>query len=375
MARDQRDPADGPQLWAGMWNVWRVETEQIAVDVMRREYAHHLIRGAAFWWFDMEGGWYAAPGILADFRKQAEIARQALEWDMSSISQAAGVVSAASPASHSFMRMHDVDPQAALVELQADLSTREMHKAGAPIDWWMADDLARPEMRRYKALYFHNLTILSDAERKALEELKSDGRTMVFVGYPGIVAGSALDEAAASRVTGMRLRLRAARAAARFHVTNYDLPWTRECMSQIAFGSGAIVSPRLVVDDPDAEVIAQWPDGYPAAAMKRHDGWTAFYFPVPPNNAWMFRGILREAGCHIYTHGTCRDVVYANRSLLAIHSSHYGQPVTLPSAARVTDLFTGKVVVDNETRINLGRSWHSTGGTHLFRVEYDPPVK
>jgi hypothetical protein len=160
MARDQRNPADGAPLWAGMWNVWRVETEQIAVDVMRREFAHHLIRGAAFWWFDMEGGWYAAPRILADFRRQAEIAREALEWDMSSVSHAAGVVSATSPACYSFMRMFDVDPQASLVELQADLSTREMHKAGAPIDWWMMDDLARPEMRSYRALYFHNPTIL-----------------------------------------------------------------------------------------------------------------------------------------------------------------------------------------------------------------------
>ena len=152
---------------------------------MRREYAHHLIRGAAFWWFDMEGGWYIAPGILADFKKQAEIARRALEWDMSSVSQAAGVVSAMRPAWHSFMRMFDVDPQASLVELQVDLSTREMHKAGAPIDWWMMDDLARPEMHRYKALYFHNPTILSDAEHEALEGLKSDRRTLIFSAIPG----------------------------------------------------------------------------------------------------------------------------------------------------------------------------------------------
>jgi len=41
----------------------------------------------------------------------------------------------------------------------------------------------------------------------------------------------------------------------------------------------------------------------------------------------------------------------------------------------VTDLYSGNVVVEKGDRINLGRSWHWTGGTYLFRVEYDPPKK
>lgn len=81
------------------------------------------------------------------------------------------------------------------------------------------------------------------------------------------------------------------------------------------------------------------------------------------------------AGCHIYTHNSCRDIVCANNSLLAIHSIHYGQPVNLPAPARVTDLFTGQVVMEHGTRINLGQGWQWLGGTHLFRVEYDPPAK
>jgi len=373
--RDQRDPADGPQLWSGMWNVWCVETEQIAVDVLRREYAHHLIRGSAFWWFDMEGGWYSSPMILKDFQKETEISKQALEWDMSSISQAAGVVSGQSPVYHSFTRMYDVDPQASLVELNADMSTREMYKAGTPIDWWMTDDLARPELRQYKALYLHNATFLDNLQQKALDDLKSDGRTLIFVGYSGLVASGRLDAQAASRVTGIQLKLVKTRSAARFLVKDYNLPCTRESVSQIVFGSGVIVSPRLIIDDPEAQVIANWPDGEPAAAMKKHDGWTTYYFPVPPNNAWMFRAIFRDAGCHIYTHGSCRDVVYANKSLLAIHQNHYGQPVTLRGPARVTDLFTDKVVVENGNKINLGKPWYWAGGTHLFRVEYHSPLK
>ena len=138
----------------------------------------------------------------------------------------------------------------------------------------------------------------------------------------------------------------------------------------MVLGSGAVIAPRLIVDDPKAQVIACWPDGEPAAAVKKNDGWTTYYFGVPPNDAYLFRGIFRDAGCHIYTHNTCRDIVYANKSLLSIHSTHYGQPVRLLRPARVTDLYSGQVIVENGDTINLGRSWQWNGGTHLFRVEY-----
>ena len=372
MQRDQRDPVNGPQLWSGMWNLLTLESEQIAVDVLRREFAHHLIRGCSYWWFDMDGGWYSSPAILKDFEKENEIAKQAMDWDMTSISQVACIISYTSPAFHSFARMHDVDIQHALVDLNADMSTREMYKAGAPIDWWMMEDLARPDMLQYKAIYFHNATIIDQNQKKALENLKKDGRTLIFTGYPGLINGGKLDAAAASELTGIKLKLvKGKRSIARFPVSNYDLPCTSEAISQIVFGSGLIVSPRLVIDDPDATVIASWPDGQPAAAVKKLNGWTSYYFPVPPNNSWMFRGIFREAGCHIYTHNTCHDVVYANKSLLAIHSNTYGQPVKLPKPAKVTDLFTGRVVVEKGDTINLGVSWKWITGTRLFRVEYD----
>ncbi|MCY2927270.1 MAG: hypothetical protein NT031_17920 [Planctomycetota bacterium] len=375
LMRDQRDPANGPQLWSGMWNICAMEDQGQALNVLRREYVHHLIRGCSWWWFDMGGNWYATPEIMAEFKKQLAISDKSLEWDMSSCSQVAGVVSGVSPASHSMTRMYDVDPQASLVELNADMSTREMYKAGAPIDWWMSEDLARPEMQQYKALYFHNATVLTDAQRKAIDALKRDGRAMIFVGYPGLVANGALDAKAASDTVGIRLKLVTTRAAARLPVRDYNLSCMKEALANLVLGGGVIASPRLIVDDPDAQVIATWPDGEPAAAVKHYKDWTAYYFPVPPNNAYLFRGIFRDAGVHIYTHNTCRDIVYANKSLLAIHSNHYGQPVMLPRPARVTDLFTGQVIGEKIERIDLGRSWQWAGGTHLFRVEYDAPEK
>ncbi len=369
LSRDQRDPVTGPQLWSGMWNLWPLENEQLAVDVMRREFCHHLIRGASYWWYEMDGGWYS-PAILKDFTMEQEIARRAMDWDMSSTSQVAGVVCGVSPVYHSLFRMFDTDPQPPLVDLNCDMSTREMYKAGAPIDWWMTEDLSRPEMEQYRALYFNNATFLDDGRRKALEGLKRDGRAMIFIGYPGLVNDGKLDAASATRTTGIRLKLVPTRDAARLTIRDYNLPCTRDLQAMTVLGSGAVISPRLIPDDPDAQTIAWWPDGSPAAAVKKMKGWTSYYFPVPPNNAWLFRAIFRDAGCHIYTSKTCKDIVYANKSLLAVHTCHYGQPVFLPRPAKVTHLFTGKVWAETTDRIDLGRPWHWSGGTDLFRVEY-----
>ena len=99
---------------------------------------------------------------------------------MSSVSEVAGVVSAESPAYHSMMRLFDVDPQPAFVDLNCDMSTREMYKAGAPVDWWMTEDLSRQELKRYRAIYLHNATFMDDSARKALNTLKSDGRATYF---------------------------------------------------------------------------------------------------------------------------------------------------------------------------------------------------
>ncbi|MCY2927136.1 MAG: hypothetical protein NT031_17225, partial [Planctomycetota bacterium] len=370
MVRESRDGANGPSL-SNWVNLHPLESAAISVSVLRREFVHHLIRGSAYWWFDQSGGWFSCDEIRADFRRQSQIARQALEWDCSSISQVAGIVSQQSPLYHSLMRMYDVDPQPSLLDLQADMSTREMYKAGAPVDWLMSEDLARPQMRQYRVLYLHNATFLSDSQRSALDALKYDGRTILSVGYPGLVAGGRLDERAASQAAGMRLRLSDTRGAGRFAPSDYNLPCLREATAQAVLGTGAILSPRLIVDDPDAQIIARWPDGEPAAAVREHPGWRAYYFPSPPNNAQILRAIFRQAGCHIYNAGLCRDVIYANKSLLAVHTNHYFQPLTLPAPARVTDLFSDTVVVEHGTQIPTGRSWHFGGGTNLYRVEYD----
>ena len=281
--------------------------------MLRREFAHHLIHGSGWWYFDMTGGWFDCPEILAEFKKQATIARQAVDWDMTSAAEVACLVSAAAPAYHPLWRMHDVNNYPRLLELQCDRATREFYRSGVLMDWLMTDDLEK-DMDRYKALFFHNSTWLSKKQRKAVEALKSGGRALIFVGYPGLATDDKLDVQAASRLVGMNLKVDDHRANAEITPRTYDDPAMREIKGKLVLGPGAVVGPRLVPDDADATVLACWPDGAPAAAVKRTAGFTSYYFPVSPNHCDLFRTMCRDAGCFVYS--TNNDVLFANGDML-----------------------------------------------------------
>jgi hypothetical protein len=333
-----------------------------SVDVLRREFAHHLIHGSGWWYFDMTGGWFDCPELLAEFKKQAKIAHQAVDWDMTSVADVAGIVSGSAPAYHPLWRMHDVNNYPRLLELQCDRATRELYRSGVLLDWLTIDDLEK-DMDRYKALFFYNATWLSQKQREAVEALRRGGRAMIFVGYPGLAGDDRLDVRAAARLVGMKFKLDDRRANAEIAPRTYDDPALREVKGKLVLGPGAVVGPRLVPDDDDAVVLAYWPDGAPAAAVKRTPGFTSYYFPVSPNNPDLFRTMCRDAGCFVYS--TNNDVLFANKSLLALHFVDCIQPVILPKACKVTNLFTGEVVADN-------KKWfypRGDGGTHLYRLQ------
>ena len=334
-----------------------------SVDVLRREFCHHLIHGAGWWDFDMTGGWFDAPQIMAEFKKQAKIVRDALAWDMTSVAEVACLVSGAGPAYHPLMRMHDVNNYPALLDLQCDRATRELYRSGVPMDWLMTDDLDAKAMERYKALFFYNATSLSPKQRDAVEALKKNGRALIFVGYPGLATDTGLDVEAASRLVGMKFKLDAHRVAGDLTPKTYDDPALREVKAKLVLGSGAVLGPRLVPDDPDATVLAYWPDGTPGAAVKRHKDYTAYYFPVSPNHPDLFRTMCRDAGC--FTYSANNDILFINRSLLALHVVDSIQPITLPKPRKITNLFTGQTIAESAATFMP----RGDGATHLYRLE------
>ena len=340
-----------------------LQDEAESIDVLRREFCHHLIHGAGWWNFDMTGGWFDSPAILGEFKKHAKITSDALHWDMTSVAEVACFVSGVAPAYQPLKRMHDVNNHPALLDLQCDRATRELYRSGLPMDWWMTEDLVRKTMDEYKVLFFYNATWVSAAQRLRIKELQQGGRVMIFVGYPGLATDDGIDVGAASELVGMKFQLDEHRVSGELTPKTYDDPAFREVKTKWVLGSGAVIGPRLIPDDPQATVLAYWPDGRPGAAVKRGKDYTAYYFPVSPNQPDLFRTICQNAGCFAYSGNN--DILFMNRSLLAIHVVDCIQPIRLPKPRNVTNLFTGEVIGKNTTQFMP----RGGGATHLYRLD------
>jgi len=346
-------------------NTWPLNTAAESVAVYRREFAHHLIHGAAWWYCDTEEGWYSCPELLDEFRAQSAVARRALDWDMGSVAEVAAVVSGQSPAWHRLCRMHDVAPRE-LTDLQCDRATSNLYRAGLPIDWWMMEDLGLEELRRYKVIYFHNATFLSDAERVLVDGLKGDGRTLIFVGQAGLLSQNACSADNAASLTGIRFRLHEQRQPALIDILDYEDDLTADCRAATTLGTGALLSPCLEADDAGSRILGVWRlTGRPAACVKEFGNWRSVFFGVPPNNTPILRAIARTAGCHVWYEADA--VVFANRSLLALHRNNYPYRVYLPRPMTVTDLFSGTTVARDALSFVPPGTWGTV--TDLWRLQ------
>lgn len=86
------------------------------------------------------------------------------------------------------------------------------------------------------------------------------------------------------------------------------------------------------MEDPDAQPLAEYPDGSCAAARKG-DSW---YFALPQITPDIARHILREAGAHIYC--DAGDPILAGAGVVAINSFAGGHRDVILSDGRVVSL-------------------------------------
>ena len=70
----------------------RRQTPQETRDLLWRGLGNVLAHGCTQWYFDMGGGWYDDPDLLATVRRQAEVAELALQCDRSSVAEVAVVI-------------------------------------------------------------------------------------------------------------------------------------------------------------------------------------------------------------------------------------------------------------------------------------------
>jgi len=288
---------------------------------LQREFANVLCQGVGQWWFDMGGGWYDDPRILADIGAMNRIAESSLAWDRTSADEVAVVVD---DRSLHLMQVANRLSRPLLLE-----QLPELGRLGAPVGFYALADLERLAPR--KMYVFLNVFAPSAAERRAIERLKSQGRVLVWLYAPGVYREGRLDPVGMEELTGV-------------HIAMDTHPAKLEVRTDAgAYGANFEVAPVFFADDPRAKVLGRLADGRAGLVRRDFGSWTTVYSSAPKLPATLLRELAAQAGVHNYLRNPQpHDVVYANHSMLAVCVSEPGpRSVVLPRPCDVYDLFEG----------------------------------
>jgi len=103
------------------------------------------------------------------------------------------------------------------------------------------------------------------------------------------------------------------------------------------------VAPVFSADDPQATVLGRLADGRAGLVRREMGGWTSVYSAAPKLPTALLRQWAAAADVHLYLRDPRpHDVIYANRSVLALCASEAGsRTVNLPRDCDVFDLLDG----------------------------------
>ena len=309
-----------------------VKTIDQSIELLRREFGNAVSHGVGLWYMDQQGAWFHDPRIMAEMARMKRWADRSMDLPRGSAAQVA-VISALQSEFHIAGRDSKLNHVTGPAYIQ---QIGELCKSGAAFDWYTIEDLAEGLVPPHRAYVLLDAYSLTDAQRAAIEKLKSGGRTLVWLYAAGYVTDRGLSLEAMSRLVGMKLT-QLDRARLSFQTTGPD-------GAVVRFGLNVDQSPVFTPSEPGQDVWARLEGlGRPSIVSVRRPGWTSVFSSAPAVPAWLLRRAFAAAGVHIYL--DTDDNVSANASWLSIHAASAGRKtIRLPAACRVYDVIRDKLV-------------------------------
>ena len=307
------------------------DDEPTTISVIRREVCAAASKGEALYWFDMQGGWYASPGLEAELQNEINVLNELYKMPHRSVSEIAVFID---PMSH--YRMHDQSK----MTMDCALNNRDkLHHCGAPFDFLNLRDITKIDLSRYKMLVFLNAIEMTDEVKACLAE-KAQDITKVWLYAPNHATGGI------SEVCPIKLQ----------EIDETDLKVQyREHL--FGFSSPATL---YAVDDKDSEILACYTNGTPACARKGKDVYLAV--GNVPTDLW--RDLAREAGVHIYS--DTPGAFYADSRFVARQSAwETDLTIHMPFDCVLEEMFDGGIYKTENKDLKYNAE---KGSTKLFII-------
>jgi hypothetical protein len=343
-------------------NYGQAKTPTDSRTILRRNLAHYLTHSEGAWWALWNVDPVKEPRFAALLREFRELGEMSMRLDRSSASEVVVLLD-----DESFFYetcRYNLD-----IPLIFQQRLWGLPRMGAPFDVALLDDLLTGTLAPYKLYVFLNPFRLDGRRRAALAtELKRGGRTALWIYAPGYIKDAPGLENM-EELTGFRFGAGEQPWGPLVHLTDFGHPITKGLGEDLAWGTNNKLGPIFHLDDPQARVLGEvvYSQGNcrPGFAVKEFPAWRSVYSAAPNLPASVLRGIALWAGVHIYS--DAGDVLYANRSLLGIHTLSGGKRlVKLPRRAEaVIDMFTGRTLARDTAEIDIVLEPRST---ELFSI-------
>ena len=329
---------------------WNEASIEDAIASMRREFAAMLLcQRQGIWYFDMPGGWFDHPRLLAEFSRQMRVGQAALHLPHTSAAETLVVLE-----NRSWKYFALADHPLALKtvwsganqQLLSDMTQdniENLMRLGAPQDVIVAEDFGQPDLDDYKLLIFP-FSFLCDPKMRAQIHCRVEaGATALFLYAAGLVDGETASLEHMERLLGMKVRVDGPGVLA----ATLDDAVAREHAIGAAvrqIGNPKTEHFRYVIDDPRATPLARYADGLVAAAMVTRGKGRIVLSVVPAASHALYKLAARIAGVHLYS--DTDDALYASGEFLVLHTREAGAkrlrfPRVVP---QITELFSGEVV-------------------------------
>ena len=339
---DLRTFLSGSKSWGYAGNAFET------VSMIRKMFIFNLVRAMGIHWYDLHGGMFENKAIINSIAKTFQIAEKKNNAPLASAAEIAVIADEPS------LRAVNYN-----VRQLAATSIRHQQNGnfglmGAPYDLYLSNDLLHKDFPQYKMYVFLNLWAPSKEVTQAINKLKKDGKTLVFLGNANINNGLTLSAENVSKFTGIQMK---------------EIPGTKLTMQlgipgkvSPSYTSCGATTKLIVPNDKDAKLygrIVDIPNVKPFA-IKKFANYTVIHSAVPVLSPEMWKYLAKEAKVHIYSNNP-DTICYVGRDMIGIHTGVAGTKViNFPSNATFIDAITNKVVSKNSKVLKIDMKQNET---------------
>lgn len=319
-----------------------------------REFGNMVTHGMGLWYMDLNDCFFRDDTLIETLGRMKKWGDASMRLPRDGSAQVA-LISA--PESEFYLGYRQ-SPENEISDALYQLQIAELSRVGAPYDWYLIDDLETIKDREYKVYIFLDCFCLTDQQRKTVESLRSDNRTLIWFYAPGYASQESLSQERMENLTGFRFEqnekglLQGVTASGqtlglhKVQKTLFTVP-PEEGVSCLATGLEELQSKTVV-------------------ARRDYGDWISVFSAIPGISSALLRDLYVEAGVHVYSDSD--DVLSANRSWLMLHTRSAGtKTVHLPRLyQRVTEITREEVVGENLSSFSIDLPQHVTA---IFMLE------